>query len=90
LFNNNANIQSLTKDGWTALHLACEEEHIEIISFLLDNNIDINIRTREGNTALNLICLKKNLDIMNLMFDKAQEWGIQIDKKKNLKKHIIC
>ena len=31
----------LLQDGWTALHLACYNEHTEVVKILLMNNADV-------------------------------------------------
>ena len=59
-YNNNLNIirECLSKgcdinfqdyDKRTGLHIACEENHVQIINFLLENGADETIQDRWGN-----------------------------------------
>ena len=43
-------LNSADYDGRTALHLACAEGHLEVVSFLVDATVNINVRDRFGST----------------------------------------
>ena len=36
------NDMSLLQYGWTALHLACNNGHVEVVKLLMSNNADIS------------------------------------------------
>ena len=42
----------ITKDGNTALHIACKNSHINVIQSLLSQGADISIKNNEGKTPL--------------------------------------
>ena len=41
--------------GWTALHSACENGHIEVIRLLVENGADVTARLNTGKTPLDLL-----------------------------------
>lgn len=42
-------------DKRTGLHLACEENHMEIVNYLLENNANPDIEDRWGNSVINIL-----------------------------------
>jgi ankyrin repeat protein len=43
-----------TNDGWTALHLALKNGHVDIARLLLEQNASIDLVNTHGSTALHL------------------------------------
>ena len=53
LIGAGANLAHATKDGWTALHLACSGSEIESVDMLLDiDDVAIDAQSDIGFTAL--------------------------------------
>jgi ankyrin repeat protein len=50
--DHDANISHQDNDGWTALHNACSQNHLEIAAYLLDQQINIDILSKLGHTPL--------------------------------------
>ncbi|CAG2209775.1 unnamed protein product [Mytilus edulis] len=46
-------VNSADRNGWTALHYAAEEGHVNSVRILLTNNADYTIRNKGNRTALN-------------------------------------
>ncbi|KAF0697598.1 Aste57867_11726 [Aphanomyces stellatus] len=53
--------------GCTALHLAAENEDVQIVSILVDHSAATNITDKMGWTPLNLACSKGHLEIVNIL-----------------------
>lgn len=51
---NANNINSKDEDGFTALHLAADRGHLEIVKLLIDAGADLDIKTDDEETALHL------------------------------------
>ncbi|CAG2228498.1 unnamed protein product [Mytilus edulis] len=54
----NSRVYTTIKDqkGWSALHLACQNGHIEVIKLLIDVGMNINDTTNSGSTPLHKAC----------------------------------
>ncbi len=50
--------ETQTKIGGTALILAAEEGHLEVVKYLINKGADINAKADNGNTALMYLQLK--------------------------------
>jgi ankyrin repeat protein len=58
-------------NSFTALQLASQEGHTDIVKFLLDHGAQINERNRGGDTALALACLKNRKDVVRLLIERG-------------------
>ena len=56
--------------GKSALHIAAENGHLEIVDRLLSNKAFINSKTKTGITALHLASMKGWTDIVTLLVEK--------------------
>ncbi len=65
--------------GWTALHEAARNNHMNIVEILLDRGIDINSKICNGNTALHIAANSCNMNIVEILLDR----GIDINSKDN-------
>ncbi|XP_011646691.1 ankyrin repeat domain-containing protein 40-like [Pogonomyrmex barbatus] len=62
--------------GWTALHWACKEGHLDIVALLLKNGADKNLRSETGETAA-AVCTNQQIlyllgtsgDFERIMYD---------------------
>jgi ankyrin repeat protein len=75
LLKNLEDIDVTTGDGFsnTALHLACESGHADIVALLLDEGADPNKYNAADKTPLQIAALSDNsrVDIMKLMIDRG-------------------
>ena len=49
------------------LHYACEQQHLSIVTLLLENNADIHSQTKKGWTALHYAADASNFDLIKLL-----------------------
>lgn len=52
LIKNGADLQAVTKKGWTPLHLAVKSKSMAMIELLCDWSVDFNQKSRSGMTPL--------------------------------------
>ena len=62
--------------GWTALHEACSEGHLNIVNRLIELGVDVNAKTNEGKTSLHYAQRYKHLDIVNRLMELDSCLGI--------------
>lgn len=55
-------INQLDMHGWTALHCACNNGHLEVCDALLQNGADPSIPTNDGNLALHYVASRPPVD----------------------------
>lgn len=61
-----ADINCLTNDGDTPLHLACENGHLNVVTVLLMHGADKSIKNKNGKTALDIAKEKEFQTIVNM------------------------
>ena len=76
-------------EGNTLLHLACYENNVEIVRFLLKNGADINKEDKNGFTPLYLACYENNVEIVRLLLEKDADINKE-DKDGNTPLHVAC
>ena len=69
------NIQD--EDGYTALHFAAEEGHLDIVKLLIDRGSDVNLNSCEDGSALHLAALSGRLDIAQFLIEKGADLDIE-------------
>lgn len=68
LLNNGCDINSTDSSGYTALHYAARNNHIDIVRFLISNGACVNCTTRAGGeTPLHRAAYMGNLEIIQLL-----------------------
>ena len=80
-------------DGYSALHLACKKNYIDMAKLLIDNfkdRININLKDKEfGYAALNLSCMNNNVDMAKLLIDNFKhKIDINLQAKKIIPLYI--
>ena len=65
--NNGANVNFQDHNGNTALHLAVENNHFDIIKLLLERGASMTIQNQAGNTALDIAIQQGNNEIINYL-----------------------
>ena len=63
--------------GWTALHTACSQGHIDMVKLLIGDSADIEIGDNEGWAPLHFAASNDCLEIINLLLSS----GCDINKK---------
>ncbi|QWE21527.1 ankyrin repeat domain-containing protein [Polynucleobacter sp. AP-Kolm-20A-A1] len=66
--------------GWTPLHYACTNGHIEIAQFLIANGATVDSRSLNGTTPLMMAVQSGNEQLVKLLLDK----GADIQIRNNL------
>lgn len=67
LLENNADVNFKSYHGFTPLHLACNDGHVEIIKILLDYNADVNYKNDSGHSPLYYAALGNSKDIIEML-----------------------
>ena len=62
-------LNSTLLDDWTALHLAANEGHKEVVRVLLDFGANIEAETRMNRRALHIACLRGNLEVVKILIE---------------------
>lgn len=76
ILNNDISLikESLDKEGWTPIHLACFKGNLDVASFIIQCKADINSKTQKNNlTPLHLSCLRGNHEIASLLIQHKAE-----------------
>lgn len=60
-------------NGYTALHMASNEGHFEVVKFLLEKGADINIQSWACGTALQMACKAGHLKVVKLLIEKGAD-----------------
>lgn len=68
---------------WTALMLACEEGHLEVVKRLLDRKLDINARNDAGRTALHIAAYQKQNSVVSALLER-RPFPAKVNVKDNL------
>lgn len=70
-------INALSKDGWSALHLAAYFGHLEVAKFLISSGADLNLTSKSklsyGNTALHSAVATGKKAIVELLLEKGAD-----------------
>ena len=101
-YNNNSEnihelINSVTKDNYTPLHIACHKSYTDIVKILLLylKDIDINIVNNKNETCLHIACKKNSMKIVSMLIasnanlflkDNNNKKPIELTTDNNIKK----
>ena len=72
----NANIETKSKDGYTALIYAVAKGHIDIVNFLVDAGADVNAHDNDGVTVLEFATQKGYSEIATVLIDSGAISGL--------------
>lgn len=59
-----AMVTQCNSDGWTPLHLAANENFINLIELFIEYGIAIDSRSKNFRTPLHVACLRGNLGVI--------------------------
>ena len=79
LISHGANVNAAINDGFTVLHCAVQNGHVDVAALLLDNDADIEARSKEGVTPLNTAAFSSQFSCVALLLDH----GAKIDAVNN-------
>jgi ankyrin repeat protein len=77
LLSVGADVNATTETGWTSLHQACMNGHLEVFNELLHHGADIEAKNNTGWTPLRLACMNGHLEVFNELLSR----GANIDAK---------
>lgn len=66
-------VNSTLLDDWTALHLASNEGHEEVVRILIEYGANIESETRMNRRALHIACIRGNLEVVKILLDANAE-----------------
>jgi ankyrin repeat protein len=67
LMSQEADVNLISKDGWTALHKAANNGHTQVVKLLLDKGANRYVQYKDGSTALDLATKAGHQDIIKLL-----------------------
>ncbi|KAJ0390862.1 hypothetical protein P43SY_011870 [Pythium insidiosum] len=67
------------KEGWTALHYASSNGHVDVVRALLANDADVDAREKNGQTALHCATSHGSIEVMRVLL----EGNASIEAKDN-------
>ncbi len=74
---NSTEIREKNRYGDTALHLAIENGHLNIVTMLLDHNIDVNLAGADHQTPLYVASLHDRQDLLKLLLKEGAKVDIE-------------
>lgn len=60
-------INQQNSDGWTLLHVAANEGHVDLIDLFVEYGANIDARSRNFRTPLHVACIRGNLGVIQAM-----------------------
>ena len=81
------NLNSQDSAGRTPLHIACEHDYLDLVSFLVSQQCDQSIADIDGYLALHVACMHSSLKVFKLLSFEDKR---KTDKFGNTVIHIAC
>ncbi|XP_077510441.1 rabankyrin-5 isoform X1 [Amblyomma americanum] len=85
-----ANVNDLTLQKQTALHLAAARDHSAICSVLLENNINYDLADSGINNALHIACLKGHLATCRVLLTESRINAEAVNMRGQNPLHVLC
>jgi ankyrin repeat protein len=67
----------INKTGWTPLHYACTNGHLEIAEFLLNKGAEVNAVSNSDTTPLMMAIRSGNIQLVRLLLDRGADLQIR-------------
>uniref|UniRef100_A0A672Q0W8 Ankyrin-1-like n=1 Tax=Sinocyclocheilus grahami TaxID=75366 RepID=A0A672Q0W8_SINGR len=77
-----AQINSVTQDGLTPLHLASQSGHTEAVAQLLEGKADIHVKDKQGRTALHCAAAQGEVSVIQLLLAAGSDANATEKEKK--------
>uniref|UniRef100_A0A8C2AG22 CARD- and ANK-containing Inflammasome Adaptor Protein n=1 Tax=Cyprinus carpio TaxID=7962 RepID=A0A8C2AG22_CYPCA len=77
-----AQINSVTQDGFTPLHLASQSGHTEAVAQLLEGKADIHVKDKQGRTALHWAAAQGEVGVIQLLLNSGSNTNATEKEKK--------
>jgi ankyrin repeat protein len=90
LEDKSCDINLQNAEGWTALHIAIEENSTKCVKLLIKYGCDINILTKDAMTPLMLACMYSFTEIAKYIMDQKECKRDFINKNKQTALMIAC
>ena len=68
---------TINKSGWTPLHYACTNGHLQIAEFLLDKGAQVNALSDSDTTPLMMAVRSGNIQLVRLLLDRGADLRIR-------------
>ncbi|CAL4117966.1 unnamed protein product [Meganyctiphanes norvegica] len=81
LLHQGHNVNQQTSTGYTALHWAAGNGHLNMVRLLLNQGADINSKLQNGFTALHITAMEGHQEVARLLLNQA---GINVNAKADL------
>ena len=81
--------KQLIKKGDSVLHIACFNNHLPIVEYLIKKGAEIDIKDSNGKTPLHIACEKGYLPIVEYLLDKDSDIEAK-DNEETTPLHFAC
>ena len=65
-------VNAVTKNGWTALMMACDKGYVECVRLLCDGGADVNVRSFDGYSAYSVAKEGEHAEICDILVQAAK------------------
>jgi hypothetical protein len=80
LLSQGASVATVGSDGKTALHLAAEGGHAEVVALLLESGAEVNARDGQGRTPLHLAARAGELETLTVLLESKGDMEVRDGK----------
>ncbi|MES0490776.1 MAG: ankyrin repeat domain-containing protein [Leptospirales bacterium] len=77
ILKSGTDVNKLTREGYSALHLSTIRAEPDAAKLLLENNIDRDMTTPEGNTALHIAASYGNIKMVSILLKSGAQLSIR-------------
>jgi len=89
LETSGANKDLADEYGYTPLHLACEQGHVEVVRRLIESGANKDLADKYGETPLHIACIEGHLEVARLLIQSGANNNLADDEGQT-PLHIAC